>query len=169
MNFELLKYYQNVLGIQFLPKSLLNEPEPQATIPDVSLWRRDLISGPIDLTDLCCDLLFVSVISTAEDESLFQESSQSLFEKMKKAMSLEQIQIQTLEHVGSENTLFQDLLKIKTKMVVLMKANPERRGLQSCPQFKFLETHSPQVLSQNPALKKDTWDDLQQVMKSFKN
>jgi len=169
MSFQLLKYYQDVLGINFLPQHLLNEPEPIEAPSISSFWREDLRSGLVDLQSVHCDLLFVSVISSSEEESLFQDPSWGLFEKMKNAMGLQQIQIKTLEHVGSENSLFQDLLKVKTKVVVLFKNSLERRGFQNCPEFKFLETYSPQILLQNSSLKKEVWDDLQQVMKIFKN
>ncbi len=169
MNSNLLKYYHDVLGIRFLPQDILSKPEASDKKEVSSFWREKeqiLREAP----RVQSDLLFISWIDSEHEESLFAQPHWDLFEKMKKAMGLSGIETVILEYVGSSShELFHDLLQMKIKVAVLLKKNPERSDFKICPEFKFIETYSPQTLSQQAPLKKDTWDDLQKIMKEFKN
>ncbi len=170
MNSHLLRYYHEVLGLNFLPKDLLSEPLAKSPAHEVVFWRESLSQDKVDIAHIECDLLFISSIASSEQESIFQEPYWTLFEKMKNAMGLAQINVKTLEYVGhSENELFHDLLKMKVSVVLLMKENPERGDFKVSKEFKFLETYSPQIVFSKTELKKNSWDDLQKVMKLFKN
>lgn len=162
-----LKYYSEVLGInhilQIIPEKL-NRPSA-----NISIWKDSSGKG-VDLSAVKCDLLFISVLNssnTNDNASIFYKSHAELFEKMRKAMDLEHLNIKVLEHMRTvEAETFQDLLKMKLTTVVLFKDEPQAREIQSTKNFKFIETYSPQYLSQNPSVKKSCWEDLQKVMKT---
>lgn len=170
MNHNLLKYYQDVLGIRFLPQAILKSEVADKAELVPSFWRKGKDNNLDMISDIDCDLLFVSEIQSKQDLSIFDSSPWTLFEKMKNAMGLPEIGTVVLEYVGtSTHDLFHDLLQMKLKYLVLFKTSPERSDLKNCPEFQFIETHSPQTLSQYPQLKKDAWDDLQKIMKVIKN
>jgi len=127
MNFSRLSYFEQVLGIRFIPKELLLQLESAPVPVENSFWRKNLQDQNRFMPTVDCDLLFVHVRATREEPSLFESESLGLFEKMKKAMDLQNLHETTLEFVGSsEADLFQSLLTANVRVVLLMKTNPCR-------------------------------------------
>ncbi len=164
-----LKYYNEVLGINHLLQPVSIEEKSGLAVASISVWK-DANGVVSEVSSVQCDLLFVSVLSPDNKDSIFSGQHWELFEKMRKAMDLENLHVKILEHTCSnESDTFHDLLKMKLKTVVIFKDAPQAREIQTTKNFKFIETFSPQYLSQFPSAKKSCWEDLQKVMKVFKN
>ena len=162
-----LKYYNEVLGINHIIQPANVEEKISPAAVSISVWKDS--NGVIsDIAHIQGDLFFISVIGP-DSPSIFNEPHFELFEKMRKAMGLENLHIKVLEHIcTNDSETFHDLLNMKLNTVVIFKEEPQAREIQSTKNFKFIETFSPQYLSQFPAAKKSCWEDLQKVMKIFK-
>ncbi len=164
-----LKYFNEVLGINHLLQPVSVEENSNLPTASISVWKdsNGLLS---DVSSVQCELLFISVLSPDNSDSIFSEPHWELFEKMRKAMDLENLHVKILEHVCThESDTFHDLLNMKLNTVVIFKDTPSAREIQTTKNFKFIETYSPQYLSQFPVAKKSCWEDLQKVMKVFKS
>lgn len=113
------------------------------------------------------ELVFLNIV-TQDNESIFIPETAALFEKMKSAMRLKNIQVLTLDCTIDDRYLLPSLWSqlCESKIVVVFSSFPQKIG-ELC--FKgaeqWIETYSPAYLLEDPGAKKVVWNDLQKVMK----
>ncbi len=138
MSQELIQYFEQVLGIrEFIATPLQSSSEPvnqvENTLPRL--------------------VLFV-------DQKPWTASASDLFEKMKLAMKLENVETQTVFTDQMSAADFQ-LLTLKAHTVISFCEELSK----SIQNENLFMTVSPQKLLESPELKKQAWADLQNVMR----
>jgi hypothetical protein len=115
------------------------------------------------------ELVFLNILTQAK-ESFFLPQVKDLYEKMKAAMKLRNIQILELDcTVDDRSQLPSELAKIcESKVVVVFSSFPKDLGemIFKGP-GKWIETYSPAYLIEDAGAKKVVWNDLQKVMKEL--
>lgn len=159
---DYIQYLQEVLGLQtVMVKS--GEESPIKT----SFFLRE---GPFEPSEVQhAELVFLNIL-TQPKESFFLPEVRDLFDKMKAAMKLKNVQVLELDcTVDNRAELPSELAKlIQSRLVVVFSSFPKDIG-----EFiikgsgKWIETYSPSYLLEDPAAKKVVWNDLQKVMKEL--
>lgn len=137
MSQELIQYFEQVLGVREI---LLQPIEVAAAEPIFE-------PAPARL------LVFV-------DQKPWSSTAKALFEKMKQAMKLQNIETETLFADQMSAADFQ-LETLKATAVISFCSNLS----QTTQNENLFLTISPEELLQKPELKKQAWDDLQKVMR----
>jgi hypothetical protein len=104
------------------------------------------------------------------DESLFEDETADLFEKMFAAMKILPQDVLVLDCVMNERNLIpNELYKIASPQIVLFFCSePSQMGeFQIKGPARWIETLSPAFLRHNPSSKKIVWKDMQKVMGSL--
>lgn len=155
-------YLQEVLGIQ-------NVMLPTAE-GDAVKTRFFSSEGPYVASELQhYELIFLNIVTQAK-ESLFNPDVRELFDKMKLAMKIKNIQVLELDcTVDDRSQLPSELAKIcEGKLVVVFSSFPKDIGeLIFKGPGKWLETYSPAYLIEDPGAKKVVWNDLQKIMREL--
>lgn len=115
------------------------------------------------------ELIFLNIL-TQSKESFFRPEVRDLFEKMKSAMKLKNLQVLELDcSVDDRSQLPSELAKIcEGKVVVVFSSFPKNIGeLIFIGPSKWIETYSPAYLLEDATAKKVVWNDLQKVMKEL--
>lgn len=158
---DYVQYLQEVLGLQnvMLPPS---EGEKTQALFFTS-------QGPFVTPFHHYELVFINVL-TQSKESFFIPEVRELFEKMKAAMKLKNLQVLELDcTIEDRSQLPSELAQIcESKIVVVFSSFPKDIGeLVFKGPGKWLETYSPAYLLEDPGAKKVVWNDLQKVMKEL--
>lgn len=159
---DYIRYLQEVLGIQ---QVMLNDETSLE-----SGARFFTINGPFHSSEFpSYELIFLNIL-TQPKESLFAPEVRQLFDKMKAAMKLKNIQVLELDcTVEDRSRLPSEMAKIcEGKTVVVFSSFPKNLGefiLRGAG--KWIETYSPAYLLEDESAKKVVWNDLQKVMKEL--
>lgn len=161
---DYLQYLQEVLGLQSL---MIAEPSANAASGRTQFFTPQ---GPLDLGERKhFELIFLNIV-TQEKESFFLPQVRELFDKMKAAMKLRNIQILELDCTVEDRSLLPSQLAeiCEGKVVVVFSSFPKDIGemIFKGP-GKWLETYSPSYLLEDASAKKVVWNDLQKVMKEL--
>lgn len=160
---DYLKYLQDVLGL----KSIIL-PQENGSTEKIQFVSRN---GPLDRNqNIQLELAFLNIV-TQPKESLFLPATYDLFDKMKMAMKLRNIQFAEFDClVEDRSKIPSEFYKFcNSKIVVLFSSFPEHLGeLRIVGSGSWIETYSPAYLLEDPAAKKIVWSDLQKVMKELK-
>lgn len=161
---DYLQYLQEVLGLQSL---MIAEPSAMAEGGRTQFFTPQ---GPLNLGERkYFELIFLNIV-TQEKESFFLPQVRELFDKMKAAMKLKNIQILELDCTVEDRSLLpSQLAKVcEGKVVVVFSSFPKDIGemILKGP-GKWLETYSPSYLLEDAGAKKVVWNDLQKVMKEL--
>lgn len=151
-----LKYVSAVLGA------------PQVLTQTMDVNLRDSFFHPDEKLELGqkWDVIFVNSIFSSV-ESLFEESHLELFQKMLRAMCLEN---KSVLYVDSHLMNDKDILRrfysyTLPEVMVIFKDHPDTgQGLRLIDNSAVIETYSPYHLQHHPEFKKITWNHLQTVM-----
>lgn len=157
---DYLNYLQEVLGIQ----NVIMEKEHPSFENAARFFSGQGIFEPQEPPHF--ELVFLNIVTQAK-ESLFRPEVAELFQKMKSAMKIKNIQVQELDcTVEDRAELPAALAKVcEAKVVVVFSAFPKDMGdLIFKGPGKWLETYSPAYLLEDPAAKKAVWNDLQKIM-----
>ncbi|MGZ3774426.1 MAG: hypothetical protein ACXVCY_11315 [Pseudobdellovibrionaceae bacterium] len=159
---DYLHYLQDVLGIQ----NIMVASENGSDHP-VQFFSSQ---GPFNTAAVpSYELIFLNIVTQAK-ESFFNKDVQDLFEKMKTAMKLKNIQVLELDcTVEDRSQLPSELAKIcEGRVVVVFSSFPQSIGeLIFKGSGKWIETYSPAYLLEDTTAKKVVWNDLQKVMKEL--
>lgn len=159
---DYIRYLQEVLGIHQVMLGDETSSENGA--------RFFTINGSFNASEFpAYELIFLNIL-TQPKESLFAPEVRQLFDKMKAAMKLKNIQVLELDcTVEDRSRLPSELAKIcEGKMVIVFSSFPKNLG-----EFilkgngKWIETYSPAYLLEDESAKKVVWNDLQKVMKDL--
>lgn len=159
---DYLQYLQDVLGLQ----NIMLQDTP-VTADEVRFYTSQ---GPFEPHErLHFELVFLNILTQAK-ESFFNPEVRDLFEKMKQAMKLKNLQVLELDcTVEDRSRLPSELAKVcESRAVVVFSSFPKDLG-----EFiikgsgKWIETYSPAYLLEDAAAKKVVWNDLQKVMKEL--
>lgn len=164
-NLDYLMYVNQVLGVN----KIINQESLTIDKSSISLFY-DINKSAIQIENLKdIELVFVN-LSLDITDSLFSKEHVSLFQKMKSAMKIEKIKSIEIETQTQDlNTILLDLSKNSSlKFVVVFTNQPSsKHKISNFGSFSFIETFSPALLNKNTNLKKQAWEDLQQVMGYF--
>lgn len=161
-----LIYLADVLGV----KKIIN---PLANFSDDLVKKEFVLSGhekqitKQDLTRI--ELLFVNHIESSQ-ESIFEKKNNELFLKMFSAMKVENIPSLVVDcHIEDSKYVLQELIGLENlKAIVFLKSTPSlSHDLCAFGHMSFIETFSPHLLNVKLELKKQTWLDLQKIMRLF--
>lgn len=159
---DYIQYLQDVLGLQNVMISTAGRGEVQT--------RFFSSQGPFEPTELLhFEVIFLNIL-TQSKESLFNPEVRELFNKMRGAMKLNNLQVLDLDcTVEDRSQLPSELAKIcESKVVVVFSSFPKDIGeLIFKGPGKWLETYSPAYLLEDAAAKKVVWSDLQKVMREL--
>lgn len=159
---DYIQYLQDVLGLQNVMLSPSEGKEVKT--------RFFAAQGPFEPHEFQhYELVFLNIMTQAK-ESFFNPEVRDLFEKMKAAMKLKNIQTLELDcTVEDRSQLPSELAKIcEGKVVVVFSSFPKDIGeLIFKGPGKWLETYSPAYLLEDAGAKKVVWNDLQKVMKEL--
>lgn len=159
---DYLQYLQDVLGIQNVMLSPQKNQEAKTQFFNSQ--------GPFTAVEQGhFELIFLNIL-TQSKESFFLPDVRDLFEKMKSAMKLRNLQTLELDcAVEDRSQLPSELAKIcESRVVVVFSSFPKDIGelIYKGP-GKWIETYSPAYLLEDPGAKKVVWNDLQKVMKEL--
>ncbi|MNL28250.1 hypothetical protein D3C87_1498870 [compost metagenome] len=158
---DYVNYLREVLGIQ----TVLMTPSQ-----DVTPAQFISAQGPFEPSELIhAELVFLNIL-TQPKESLFNPEVRELFDKMKSAMKLHNIQMLELDCTVEDRSQLPSELapKCEGKVVVVFSSFPKDIGeLIFKGPGKWIETYSPAYLLEDPGAKKVVWNDLQKVMKEL--
>lgn len=159
---DYIRYMQDVLGLQSVMISNTGSDEGRT--------RFFSIEGPYEPSEVFhFEVIFLNIL-TQSKESFFSPEVRELFDKMRSAMKLRNLQVLELDcTVDDRAQLPSELAKIcESKVVVVFSSFPKDIGeLIFKGPGKWLETYSPAYLLEDPAAKKVVWNDLQKVMKEL--
>lgn len=159
---DYIQYLQDVLGLQ----QVMLTPEKNSEIKTQFFTQQ----GPFHATEpKHFELVFLNIL-TQSKESFFLPEVRELFDKMKNAMKLKNLQVLELDcTVEDRSQLPSEFAKIcEGKIVVVFSSFPKDLGeLIFKGPGKWLETYSPAYLLEDPGAKKVVWNDLQKVMKEL--
>ncbi|MEK2688378.1 hypothetical protein [Bdellovibrio sp. GT3] len=165
---DYLKYLDEVLGLQ---KVMLGDM-PSAAVVNATETRTQFFTqkGPYSTSEMVHrELVFLNIL-TQSKESFFLKETRDLFDKMKVAMKLKNIQVLELDCTVEDRSLLpSELAKFcESKVVVVFSSFPKDLGemIYKGP-GKWIETYSPAYLLEDAAAKKVVWNDLQKVMKEL--
>jgi len=137
-------------------QSYLNYLEKVLGLKSVVLPPREALSetetGPIK-----CRVLFVS-------ENPLSQKAMELLQKMREAMKLESESVKIISASEISAPELQVLSLSAEKVVCFSKTLYDTLAIEDSQKFY---THNPEELLKKPELKKPTWEDLKQVMKSL--
>lgn len=163
---DYIQYLQDVLGLQNV---MLSPAEADRTGDEVKT-RFFSAEGPFTAHDFQhYELVFLNILTQAK-ESFFNKDVRDLFDKMKAAMKLKNIQVLELDcTVDDRSQLPSELAKIcESKVVVVFSSFPKDIGeLIFKGPGKWIETYSPAYLLEDAGAKKVVWNDLQKVMREL--
>lgn len=159
---DYIQYLQDVLGLKnvALPLSATSQRPIQFFSSQGSFLPTDFLHF---------ELIFLNIL-TQPHESIFKSEVRELFDKMKAAMKLRNLQVLELDcTVEDRSQLPSELAKIcESKVVVVFSSFPKDLGeLIFKGPGMWLETYSPAYLLQDAPAKKVVWNDLQKVMKEL--
>ncbi|WII71648.1 hypothetical protein QJS83_14360 [Bdellovibrio sp. 22V] len=159
---DYIQYLQDVLGLQNVMLPASEEGAVKA--------RFFTAQGPFEPSESpYFELIFLNILTQAK-ESFFLPETRDLFEKMKAAMKLKNLQVLELDcTVEDRSQLPSELAAIcEGKVVVVFSSFPKDLGemILKGP-GKWIETYSPAYLIEDPGAKKVVWNDLQKVMKEL--
>ena len=159
---DYIKYLQEVLGI----KNIIIETTHSEKDEGYFFTQ----SGPVSKHEVKhCELVFLNIL-TQSKESLFNPATQELFQKMKIAMKVNNVQYLELDcTLSNRSELPSEVSKIcESKFVVVFSSFPQNLGeFKIVGSGKWLETYSPAYLLEDVAAKKVVWNDLQKVMREL--
>jgi len=159
---DYIQYLQDVLGLQ----NVMLPPSDK----EVAGARFFTEEGPFAPSAIQhYELVFLNIL-TQSKESFFIPEVRDLFEKMKAAMKLKNIQVLELDcTVEDRSRLPSELAEVcEGKVVVVFSSFPKDIGeLIFKGPGKWIETYSPAYLLEDAAAKKVVWNDLQKVMKEL--
>lgn len=166
---DYVQYLQEVLGLQ----NVMMTPEPQqsqAISSAPSVPRFFTRKGPFEPQEKAYyELIFLNVV-TQSKESIFVPEVNELFEKMKAAMKLRNLQILDLDCTVEDRSQLPSAMAqvCESRVVVVFSSFPKDLGelIYKGP-GKWIETYSPAYLLEDPGAKKVVWNDLQKVMKEL--
>lgn len=160
---DYIQYLQDVLGLNSVILAA-NENDRAQKIRFYSA------NGPFLVPDLQhVEIVFLNIL-TQSKESLFVPEVRELFDKMKSAMKLKNLQVLELDcTVEDRSQLPSELAQIcESRFVVVFSSFPKDLGeIILKGQGRWLETYSPAYLLEDAAAKKVVWNDLQKVMKEL--
>lgn len=161
---DYLQYLQEVLGLQGV---MIADPTAPSAAARAQFFTPQ---GPLSAGEQkYFELVFLNIV-TQEKESFFLPQVRDLFEKMKAAMKLKNIQILELDCTVEDRSLLpSELAEIcESKVVVVFSSFPKDLGemIYKGP-GKWIETYSPAYLLEDASAKKVVWNDLQKVMKEL--
>ena len=165
---DYIQYLEEVLGLQKVMISDISSSQPMSeTTPKTQFFTE---KGPFAPAEIVYrELVFLNILTQAK-ESFFLPQVKDLYEKMKAAMKLRNIQILELDcTVDDRSQLPSELAKIcESKVVVVFSSFPKDLGemIFKGP-GKWIETYSPAYLIEDAGAKKVVWNDLQKVMKEL--
>jgi hypothetical protein len=165
---DYVQYLEEVLGLQ---KVMLNDTSVAAVAPSVAVKTQFFTQkGPYTPNEMVHrELVFLNIL-TQSKESFFLKETRDLFDKMKSAMKLRNIQVLELDCTVEDRSLLpSELAKFcESKVVVVFSSFPKDLGemIFKGP-GKWIETYSPAYLLEDAAAKKVVWNDLQKVMKEL--
>ncbi|KHD89578.1 MAG: hypothetical protein OM95_02255 [Bdellovibrio sp. ArHS] len=159
---DYIQYLQDVLGLQnvMLPAS-------EAGKAQTHFFTLDGVFAPTEKH--YCELVFLNIL-TQSKESFFLPEVRDLFDKMKNAMKLKNLQVLELDcTVEDRSQLPSELAEIcESRVVVVFSSFPKDIGeLIFKGPGKWIETYSPAYLLEDAAAKKVVWNDLQKVMREL--
>ncbi|WP_374073508.1 hypothetical protein [Bdellovibrio bacteriovorus] len=159
---DYIQYLQDVLGLQNVMLPPMEGSEVKT--------RFFTAEGPFEAHEFQhYELVFLNILTQAK-ESFFNADVRDLFEKMKAAMKLKNLQVLELDcTVDDRSQLPSELAKIcEGKVVVVFSSFPKDIGeLIFKGPGKWLETYSPAYLLEDAGAKKVVWNDLQKVMREL--
>lgn len=159
---DYLQYLQDVLGVQNV---MLSSGEGSGVKA-----RFFTTTGAFESSEMRhYELVFLNIV-TQSKESFFLSEVRDLFEKMKSAMKLKNLQVLELDcTVENRSQLPSELAKIcEGRVVVVFSSFPQNIGeLIFKGPGKWIETYSPSYLLEDAAAKKVVWNDLQKVMREL--
>lgn len=161
---DYLQYLQEVLGLQGV---MIADPTAPSAAARAQFFTPQ---GPLSAGEQkYFELVFLNIV-TQEKESFFLPQVRDLFDKMKAAMKLKNIQILELDCTVEDRSLLpSELAEIcESKVVVVFSSFPKDLGemIYKGP-GKWIETYSPAYLLEDASAKKVVWNDLQKVMKEL--
>lgn len=140
-----LKYMKEVLGVNHIPMETLMETETPKAIGEAE-----------QINSL--QALFI-------DQKKWSVAAMDLFQKMREAMKLSPEQIEILFAENLSNSELQ--IKALTAKEIVCFNSELFENLKAHYPHNLTQTVGPMELLKTPALKKQTWGDLQQVMKKL--
>ncbi|KYG65014.1 hypothetical protein AZI87_10570 [Bdellovibrio bacteriovorus] len=159
---DYIHYLQEVLGLQNV---MLPASESGST--KAHFFTQEGAFAPTSVQQK--ELVFLNILTQAK-ESFFLPEVRDLFDKMKTAMKLKNIQVLELDcTVEDRSQLPSELAQIcESRVVVVFSSFPKDLGeLIFKGPGKWIETYSPAYLLEDAAAKKVVWNDLQKVMKEL--
>ncbi|QLY24094.1 hypothetical protein [Bdellovibrio sp. KM01] len=169
---DYVQYLEEVLGLQ---KVMLNDTTtPVGVASDVNPTAAKIQfftqKGPYVPAEMVHrELVFLNILTQAK-ESFFLPETRDLFDKMKSAMKIRNIQVLELDCTVEDRSLLPSELAqfCESKVVVVFSSFPKDLGemIYKGP-GKWIETYSPAYLLEDAAAKKVVWNDLQKVMKEL--
>ncbi len=167
---DYLQYLQDVLGLQNVMISHESTEDSATPVATVSAPRFFTRQGPFEPTEKAYyEVIFLNVVTQAK-ESLFAPEVNELFEKMKAAMKLRNLQVLDLDCTVEDRSQLPSVLAqvCESRVVVVFSSFPKDLGeLIFKGPGKWIETYCPAYLIEDPAAKKVVWNDLQKVMKEL--
>ncbi|WP_413293540.1 hypothetical protein ACLSU7_00385 [Bdellovibrio sp. HCB185ZH] len=169
---DYVQYLEEVLGLQ---KVMLNDttasvgaaPDATPTVAKIQFFTQ---KGPYVPNEMVHrELVFLNILTQAK-ESFFRPETRDLFDRMKSAMKIRNIQVLELDCTVEDRSLLPSELAqfCESKVVVVFSSFPKDLGemIYKGP-GKWIETYSPAYLLEDAAAKKVVWNDLQKVMKEL--
>ncbi|WP_413574841.1 hypothetical protein [Bdellovibrio sp. HCB290] len=165
---DYIQYLEEVLGLQ---KVMLGDMPAALAEGEVAaktqFFTQDGAYTPGEMVHR--ELVFLNILTQAK-ESFFRPEVRDLFDKMKSAMKIRNIQVLEMDcTVENRSLLPSELAKFcESKVVVVFSSFPKDLGemIFKGP-GKWIETYSPAYLLEDGAAKKVVWNDLQKVMKEL--
>ncbi|WP_413557426.1 hypothetical protein [Bdellovibrio sp. HCB209] len=166
---DYVQYLEEVLGLQKVMLGDMAVPAGEAAaLPAKTQFFTQ--KGPYTTQEkVHRELVFLNIL-TQSKESFFLKETRDLFDKMKTAMKLKNIQVLELDCTVEDRSLLPSELATfcESKVVVVFSSFPKDLGemIYKGP-GKWIETYSPAYLLEDAAAKKVVWNDLQKVMKEL--
>lgn len=116
-----------------------------------------------------CEVVFLNLVSRAQD-SLFTPAVYDLFEKMRSAMKIENLQVLELDCTTEDRAQLPSLLAevCEARYVIVFSSFPKDLGEMVLKgSGRWIETHSPAYLLEDAGAKKIVWNDLKKVMREL--
>lgn len=164
---DYIDYLQNVLGIQGVILPHEEGGEPVSAADAAPFYSSQGIFAPSEKQHV--EVVFLNLLSRAQD-SLFNPPVYELFEKMRTAMKIDNLQMLELDSPIEDRAELPSLLAqvCEARFIIVFSAFPKNLGeLILKGSGRWIETHSPAYLLEDAAAKKVVWNDLKKVMREL--
>lgn len=165
---DYIEYLQKVLGVQgvMLPQA---EGELGAKLSQklASFYTVQGEFSPSEKQHV--EVVFLNILGRPQD-SLFNPAVYDLFEKMRGAMKIENLQVLELDCTVDDRAQLPSLLAevCEARYIIVFSAFPKDIGtLVLKGAGRWIETHSPAYLMEDPSAKKVVWNDLKKIMREL--